>query len=131
MLAAGLATNTTIVVLDLSNNSFGIKGVAALGDALKTNTALRELILNDLKLSVAQVRALLPGLRANRGLRWLALTENEFSDAAERQVLAVCNAHPTLMHVDFDGRVSDLHDTFERRCKAAALAGTRSVCVSC
>jgi Ran GTPase-activating protein (RanGAP) involved in mRNA processing and transport len=129
VLAAGLASNTTIARLTLAYNQLGINGVTALSVALKTNTALRWLELDSASLRDTELRALLTGLKANRGLRVLTVSRNKFSEEAGRELLAVYKEHPTLvrLHVVDCGLSKKLKDEFEvlsvPKGEAACAAG--------
>lgn len=90
-LAQAIASNTSLVSLDLSENEFASHSCLVLGRALEVNTTLKKLILdqND-KIDGMAVDSLLIGLKNNKTLRHISLVSNLYCPTHGLKIIQSC-----------------------------------------
>ena len=107
-LAQALHHNSTLHVLDLSNNSISDAGAVALAQALHHNSILRRLDLSNNNISDAGAVALAQALHHNSTLTWLPLSNNSISDAGAVALAQALHHNSTLKELDLSNNsISD------------------------
>ena len=99
-LAQALHHNSTLGVLDLSNNSISDAGAVALAQALHHNSTLKELDLSNNSISDAGAVALAQALHHNSTLSVLYLSNISIGDAGAVALAQALHHNSTLMELD-------------------------------
>jgi Ran GTPase-activating protein (RanGAP) involved in mRNA processing and transport len=76
MITRALQGNTSVVVLNLSNQSIDIHTARELENMLRNNSTIQEMLLNQCKLGPGGIGHIADGLRYNKGLKKLELINN-------------------------------------------------------
>ena len=102
-IAIALHYNSTLEVLDLSNNSVTDTGSAALAQALHHNSTLRQLNLSNNRINNAGSMALAQALHHNSTLRLLNLSNNRINNAGSMALAQALHHNSTLMELNLSG----------------------------
>ena len=107
-LAQALHHNSTLIVLDLSNNNISDAGAVALAQALHHNSTLEWLNWSNNSISDAGAVALAKALHHNSTLKWLDLSNNSISDAGAVALAKALHHNSTLERLDLSNNsISD------------------------
>ena len=99
-LAAALAGNTKLQLVDLWHNGVGAAGAKALGAAIAKNTVLKRLYLNENPLGAEGAKGIAAGLAKARGLRHLWLTRTNAGDEGAAALATALAANHVLEALD-------------------------------
>jgi Ran GTPase-activating protein (RanGAP) involved in mRNA processing and transport len=117
LLANILEENTTLEIIDISNNSIGLEGVKQLANALKKNNTLKKLYLTSNKIGDEGVRYICDALKVNTGLVYLAMGYNSLTNSCCEHICEMIKVNKTLhalymncLQVDFKYMYSALID---------------------
>jgi chromosome segregation ATPase len=113
ILSDALASNRTVVSLDLRNNKIGADGAGALANMLKSNTTLQVIDLRWNEVGAAGGRSLLSALSSNRSLKRIELAGNKIPEDTLARIDAILT----------EVKESSLQEKAERR---PASKGSRS-----
>ena len=91
ILSDALATNRTVVSLDLRNNKIGADGAAALANMLKSNSTLQIIDLRWNEIGAAGGRSILSALSSNHTLKRLELAGNKIPEDTLGRIDATLN----------------------------------------
>lgn len=125
--AEKLATNTTLVSLNLTKTKHTTAGAKHLAEALKVNTALNSLSICDNKILDGGVSALAEALHVNTTLKSLSLGMVGMSAAGVKDLSFALKFNRTLERLDLGGNYEGLTDAGVK--SLAAVLGTNETCL--
>ena len=107
-LAQALHHYSTLIVLDLSNNSISDAGAVALAQALHHNSTIQRLYLSNNSISDAGAVALAQALHHNSTIQRLYLSNNSISDAGAVALAQALHHNSTIRELDLSNNsISD------------------------
>jgi hypothetical protein len=95
-LANGVASNSTLLYLELAGNGIGPEGAAALAAGVRYNTALARLGLGHNDIGPVGAKAVCGAMAANRNLLWLDVGYNGIGDVGAAAVVLMLRANYTV-----------------------------------
>ena len=106
-ISIALAGNSSLITLDLGDNSIGDAGASSLSQALKENSCLNTLNLNGNRIGEAGASSLSQALTANCSLNTLNLSRNFLSGAGASSLSLALIANSSLTTLDLSRNLID------------------------
>ena len=106
-ISIALTGNSSLITLDLGDNSIGDAGASSLSQALKENSCLNTLNLNGNRIGEAGASSLSQALTANCSLNTLNLSRNFLSGAGASSLSLALTANSSLTTLDLSRNLID------------------------